>query len=216
MARTPGCSFLGATPTEANATVGGLNVDPMKVIVDSGSDITLISQKALGGLTYPPKIKAGQDIKLIQATGRSSISGFITLDLFFHTDDGPVKLNVEAYVVKGMTAPFILGNDFADQYSISVIREEGQAYLQFGASGRRLQVAKSTSPPLIDEDGHAFKVKVQPGIVQHGPKAKIHRRNQKLNRKARFRRQNSDVWATERVVIPPETSVAVPVQLSFT
>jgi hypothetical protein len=176
MARPPGCSFLGAEPTEAMATVNELNVDPIKVIIDSGSDITLISQKALENLSHPPKVKGGQSIKLIQVTGKSAISGFVNLDLFFHTPEGPVKLNVDAYVVKGMTAPFILGNDFTDQYSISILREEGEAYLQFGNSDRRLNVTSSTAPPLSNEDGHAFKVKVRPGLTQHGPKAKVHRR----------------------------------------
>ncbi|KAJ7606274.1 hypothetical protein DFH06DRAFT_1348161 [Mycena polygramma] len=195
--------------------VNGLNVDPMKVIIDSGSDITLISLKALERLLNPPKIKAGQDIKLVQVTGKSSISGYVTLDLFFHTPDGPVKLTVEAYVVKGMSAPFILGNDFADQYSISVIRDDGEAYLEFGSSERRLKVNSSTSALYEDEDGHAFRVKVRTGLTQHGPKAKVHRRNQKLNRKKRLRYQNCEVWAAKRVVIPPETSVAVPVQAVF-
>jgi hypothetical protein len=99
-------------------------------------------------------------------------------------DEGSVKLNVEAYVVKEMTILFILGNNFTDQYLILVIRENGDAHLQFENSGRRLKVATSTSPPLIDEDGHAFKIKAFPRIAQHGPKAQIYRQNQKLNRKA--------------------------------
>jgi hypothetical protein len=31
-------------------------------------------------------------------------------------------MNVEAYIVKGMKPPFILGNDFAEQYKISIER----------------------------------------------------------------------------------------------
>jgi hypothetical protein len=69
----------------------------------------------------PPKIRQGQRINLVQVTRKASISGYVEVDLYFHTPDGPVKINVEAYVVKGMTSPFILGNDFVDQYSISVI-----------------------------------------------------------------------------------------------
>jgi len=66
----------------------------------------------------PPKIK--QDKGSISPSHRNaSISGYVWSRLYFHTPDGPVKINVEAYVVKGMTSPFILGNDFADQYSIS-------------------------------------------------------------------------------------------------
>jgi hypothetical protein len=215
MARPPGCSFLGARATEATATVGGLDVDPLSVIIDSGSDITLISEKALESLTHMPRTKAGQRINLIQVTGKSVISGYVTLDLYFHTDDGPVKLTVEAYVVKGMTTPFILGNDFSDQYSISVVRREGESYLVFGDSGREINVATSTSPALMDEDGHAFKVRVLPGIQQHGSKAQIHRKHQKLKRRERLRRVNHEVRSEARIVISPETSVAVPVKLHF-
>ena len=57
---------------------------------------------------------------LVQVTGKASISGYVELDLYFHTKEGPVKIKVKAYVVKGMTTPLILGNDFVDQYSLSV------------------------------------------------------------------------------------------------
>jgi len=69
----------------------------------------------------PPKLKQGQRINLVQVTGNAFISGYVEVDIYFHTSEGPVEINVEAYVVKGMTSPFILGNDFANQYSISVI-----------------------------------------------------------------------------------------------
>ena len=69
----------------------------------------------------PIKLQQGQRVNLVQVTRNASISGYVDIDLYFHTPDGPVKINVEAYVVKGMSTPLILGNDFADQYSISVI-----------------------------------------------------------------------------------------------
>jgi hypothetical protein len=97
---------------------------------------------------------------LVQVTRNTSISGYVEVDLYFHTPDGPVKINVEAYVVKGMTSPFILGNDFVDQYLISVIQQEGGCNLEFGDSGQRMVVENSISPPFIDEDGHAFKVQI--------------------------------------------------------
>jgi hypothetical protein len=195
--------------------VNGLNVDPMKVIVDSGSDITLMSQKALDKVSRPLKLKGGQDIEFIQVTGKASISGLVTLNLFSHTSEGPMKLTVEAYIVNGVSAPFILGNDFSDQYSISIIREEGAAYLECGNSGRRLKVNSSTLTPMQDEDGHAFKVIVRQELQQHVPKAKVHRRNQKLNRKSRLRHQNNEVLATKKVIIAPETGIAIPVPASF-
>ncbi|KZT28376.1 hypothetical protein NEOLEDRAFT_1031208, partial [Neolentinus lepideus HHB14362 ss-1] len=123
MARPMGTCFLGVKATKTNAFLGGINGLRSEVIVDSGSDITLISQKVLSSLLNTPRIKTGQKINLIQVTGNAWISGFVMLDLIFPTPEGPVKMNVEAYVVNGMSAPLILGNDFADQYSISILRE---------------------------------------------------------------------------------------------
>lgn len=59
MARPPGCAFLGSRATQTTVTVGGPDLDPMKIIVDSGSDITLISQKTLEKLTTKLKVRAG-------------------------------------------------------------------------------------------------------------------------------------------------------------
>jgi hypothetical protein len=47
MARPGGSSFLWSKATEAHATVGSLTADPIIIIVDTGSDITLISRKTL-------------------------------------------------------------------------------------------------------------------------------------------------------------------------
>ena len=135
LARPPGCSFLGARATETWASLNSPDVTPIPVIVDSGSDITLISQKALEQMQKPPKIKTGQRIKLVQVTGNAIITGYVILDMYFESDQGPVLVKVEAYVVKGMSTPFILGNDFADQYSISLLREDGKSTLLFGKSG---------------------------------------------------------------------------------
>lgn len=106
------------------------------------------------------------------------------IELYFHTPDGPVKINVEAYVVKGMSTPFILGNDFADQYLILVMRQEQNSQLIFGNSGRSLPVENSTSPAFTDNDGHAFKVNIiKPGILKE---SSSHHKSQKYKHKARF------------------------------
>ena len=90
------------------------------------------------------KLRQGQKINLVQVMGNASTSGYMDIDLYFHKPDGQVKINVEAYVVKGMSTPFILGNDFTDQYSILVIWKE------------RMPVNNSVSPPFIDEEGQAL------------------------------------------------------------
>lgn len=212
MARPPGCTFLGASAIQAKALLGESEQEETTVIIDSGSDITLIAQDTLDSLISKPKLKTGQKINLIQVTGSSSISGYVTLDLVFQTPEGPVKINVEAYVVKGMTTPFILGNDFSDQYSISLLRNEGRTYLLFGDSQRKLEVQNSTGPLLINKAGSVFRVRVLPS---QSNKSKLHRRNQKLRRRAKIRSSSSEVRATQRVVIPPLTSKAIPVNAYF-
>ena len=82
----------------------------------------------------PIKLRQGQQVNLVQVTGNASISGYVNIDLHFHTLDGHVKTNVEAYVVKGMSTPLILGNDFVDQYLISIIFQEGSCTIEFGDS----------------------------------------------------------------------------------
>ena len=201
--------------TEAYASINDPDAKAIPVIIDSGSDITLISQKTLDRMLKAPKIRAGQRIKLIQVTGKTIITGYVILDLIFRTPKGPVKINVEAYVVKGMSAEFILGNDFTDQYSISIIRNDGESSLIFGKSGRSVVVHNSLTTPFLDEDGHTFKVRVRPDITNRILKSKAHRKSQV--RKKRIKRQRSELQVRSRyqVNIPPESSKLVEVCVDF-
>ena len=60
LAHPPGCSFLGAKMTEAYASIGDLDAKPIPVVINSGSDITLISQKTLDRMLKAPKVRVGQ------------------------------------------------------------------------------------------------------------------------------------------------------------
>ena len=214
-ARPPGCSFLGARATETLANLDDPRAQPIQVIVDSGSDITLISQQALDQMIKPPKVRSGQRIKLVQVTGNTIINGYVALDLYFETEKGPVLMKVEAYVVKGMSTPFILGNDFTDQYSISLLRNDGQSSLLFGESGRSKKVHNTVTSPFLDEDGHAFKILVRPGITSKVLKAKAHRKSQKLKRRFNYRSRETHVRTTCSVQIAPESTRLVKVQANF-
>ena len=194
------------------ASIGGLDEEEIKVIIDSGSDITLISENALEALRNKLKVKKGQRIDLIHVTGSTTISGYVTIDLTFRTENGPVKIIVEAYMVKGMTTLFILGNDFMDQYSISIARDEGNSYLNFGRTGRRLKVESSIRSLYLTDQGHTFKVRVILNFTARNFKIKIHRKNQKSKRKLRLQVNSSEVRVTERTVIPPLMSKLVSVE----
>ena len=177
--------------------------------------ITLISEKVVERMTIQPKIRTGQRINLIQVTGNTVITGYIALNLYFETEEGPVLIRVEAYVVKGMSTPFILGNDFTDQYSISLLRENGQSSLVFGQSGRSKKVHNSLTSSFIDEDGHAFKVRVRADIIAKALKARVHRKSQKLKRQSVQRSTDNRVRLENTVQIAPESTKLVKVWANF-
>jgi len=70
MAQPPGCSFLGATVAHVPVTVNSPTENPSDIIIDSGSNITLISMKTLNVLVEVLKIKKGQKPKLRASGGR--------------------------------------------------------------------------------------------------------------------------------------------------
>ncbi|KAG8942695.1 hypothetical protein FRC03_002928, partial [Tulasnella sp. 419] len=84
----------------AKAKIGQDNQHIIDVIIDSGSDITLISSLQLLLISPKPKIKTGQRVHLVQVTGKATISGYIEVPLTYVTPKGPVTIVVEAYVVK--------------------------------------------------------------------------------------------------------------------
>jgi hypothetical protein len=213
--RPPGCTFLGSRPTEVNVSVGPMPSDILRMISDSGSDITLISEKALRRLSNSPKLRAGQKINLIQVTGSTTISGYVRLDLVFETEDGPVEMDVEAYVVRGMSNDFIFGNDYADQYDISLIRENGTCRLVLGNSGRSIPVETSMATSMVDENGKSFKVSVQQERLSRMTRVQAHRKRQVEKRHRRIRFRTGEVKSSERIVIPAGSCCRVPVNIHF-
>ncbi|KDR72018.1 hypothetical protein GALMADRAFT_74250, partial [Galerina marginata CBS 339.88] len=195
-ARPSGCSFLGSRATQALVAINDPQSKLMPIIIDSGSDITLIAEATWANMLKAPKLRTGQKINLIQVTGKASINGYINVDLHFNTADGPVSMNVDAYVVKGMSTPFILGNDFADQYSISLIRKEGESHILFGETGRSMKVLNCFDTGSKEGDHLGFKIK-------------------KLKREHRKRLANREVRSIDQVSIPPETSKLIHVNANF-
>lgn len=208
LARPPGCAFMGANATAAKALLGKDATDYTNVIIDSGSDITLISHTTWQGLKNPPKSRSGQEVNLIQVTGKSTITGYIDLPILFQTDDSFVELNVEAYIVKGMNVPFILGNDLADQCSLSIIRKETNTFLDFGQTGRRVQVLNALSSPYVDDEGHTFRITF---LVRTGEK----RKKTHCSRSKKKRPREPLVRIHRDTTIAPETMLRVLIDVDF-
>jgi hypothetical protein len=203
-ARPPGCTFLGAKAIVASVHLVQEDCNPTDLVIDSGSDITLISENYLKNMKNPPKPKSGQRINLIQLTGSAAITGYVNLPIFFPTQFGSVRMDVEAYVVKGMTAPLILGNDFADQFDLSLIRQDGVTRLLLGSSQRHVNVENSTSP-FIDDQGKPFKVLVVPQAESKCYKVSAHKKQQRLRRLRKRQTSDKFIRAGETISIPPET-----------
>ena len=83
------------------------------VVGDSSAAPTLISKGFLDRLQFSkPKPHAGQKLKLLQLTGSAGCSEYVQLNLFFHSQIGPMCLKgVGAYVVKDMKANMLIGED---------------------------------------------------------------------------------------------------------
>lgn len=200
MSRPPGCSFPGATATGVRGLIGLGATDYSRIIIDSGADITLISEEAYRRIPLPPKPMKGQKVTLRQVTGKSLLQGFIKLPIIFDTPDGMVEISVDAYIVKGMSVSLIIGNDFADQYSLSLIQQGEQTFLELGSSGRRCPVENSVGYVLEELDGHSFHVLL---AQSDKPRKKTHC----------GRRSHSEdyVWAAEDFQLKPEQVSSVPV-----
>jgi hypothetical protein len=214
MSRPTGCSFLGAKATVANANLLERGKNPVDIIIDSGSDITLISHKMLQALTPQPKVQRGQRINLVQVTGNATISGFTKIPMYFETSKGPIRLQVEAYIVKGMSTPLILGNDFADQYQLSIIRNVEGTQLMFGNTGRSVPVHNSVISTLVNDEGKTFRVLTNKNHVDKITRNRVHRVNKRRRLQVREREAQGSVRATEEARIAPRTCKKVKVQLN--
>ena len=204
MERPKGCSFIGSKPSIVTATLGQIQGPKTEVIIDSGSDITLVSQKAISKMPIPLKEHMGKKVTLSQVTAKTSIQSYVDLPLFFETHQGPVQINVEAYVVKGMTTPLIMGNDFADQYSLSIERKGGESSLRFADSGRVLKLNNSTSDLHLPKEVKAFLATI---------KKKRHLMRNKECKKAKIKGNLFTVKGNQE--IPPFTTTQVLINIQW-
>ena len=203
MSRPAGCSFLGTKAVMAKAKLSNSEIHDTDIIIDSGSDIPLISSECLKNLVSKPKVKTGQKINLVQVTGSATINGYVDIPIYFTTSEGNVLLEVEAYVVKGMSTPFILGNDFADQYQLSIMRKEGHTKLILGESNREINADNSTSGGMYDLNGSTFKISVKKPSTGENFKQLLVRYKRKISEKRRRRARDPFLRAAKDVVIPP-------------
>src|SRR6267154_1585683 len=73
-----------------------------------------------------------------------------------------------------------------------------------------MAVNNSISPQFLDEEGHAFKLRVLKSSTQS-----THRKNQRFKRKTKFRENDKKIRSVVKIIIPPETSITILILANF-
>src|ERR1700735_3942568 len=73
-----------------------------------------------------------------------------------------------------------------------------------------MPVNNLVSPPFINKEGHTFKL-----CVLNSSSQSIHQKNQRFKQKTKFRKTDRNVQSSNKIIIPPETLVAVPILTNF-
>ncbi|KAL1658114.1 hypothetical protein GGG16DRAFT_26882, partial [Schizophyllum commune] len=111
--RPEGFNSLGSRALRIQVCFNQLNSEPKEGRLDSGADITLLSEEELKSWENAPKPKQGMRMKLFHLTGHAKVLGYVRFKMFTLTVSGEfVQFTVEAYVVRGMKVPILLGEDF--------------------------------------------------------------------------------------------------------
>ena len=146
--RPPGHAVQGIEAFKVLCHVNCLQEAASVVVGDSGAAPTLISERFWKSLKWSsPKPRFGEKLKLIELTGSAKCSEYVRLNLYFRSQFGPVCLKgVEAYVVKGMQANMIIGEDTQIPWQLHTKRPEGKRFWQVGDSAHHIPAIAGSAP----------------------------------------------------------------------
>ena len=151
-----GLGSLGSRALHIKAQVHSLNNHFVQAHLDSGADITLMSEEFYNTIDDLPKLKEGLRMKLYHLTGNAKVLGYVKTHLFALATDGAIiSFELEAYVVRGMRVPLLLGEDFQTTYEIGLKRfASGHTEVQIGK--RIIEASSAASVNLGFEIRQAF------------------------------------------------------------
>ena len=92
-----------------------------------------------------PRLREEMRMKLYHLTGGAKVLGCVKTELYaLARDESIVSFELEAYMVRNMNVPILLGEDFQTTYELSVTRyTSGHCYVAIGQSGRVISAASS-------------------------------------------------------------------------
>ncbi|KAF9012240.1 hypothetical protein BDZ89DRAFT_963576 [Hymenopellis radicata] len=126
--------------------------------LDSGADITLLSEEYCLKHGEFPKPRLGMKLRLYQLTGDAKVLGYVRIPLYVKTLEGTTLcFSTEAYVVRGMNVPLLLGEDFQTSYKFNIQRyDNGDHRVKVGESPYYIQASGSKHVELGFEVRRAF------------------------------------------------------------
>jgi hypothetical protein len=114
--------------------VGSLDTTPIKRRLDSGADITLMSEEYFLSLGYLPKPCEGLHMRLYALMGEARVLGFTKFTMYSQAVNGAlISSEVEVYVMRNMRVPLLLGEDFQMAYELGTTRySSGHCEIRIG------------------------------------------------------------------------------------
>ncbi|KJA13755.1 hypothetical protein HYPSUDRAFT_107509, partial [Hypholoma sublateritium FD-334 SS-4] len=145
-----GLGSLGTKSLRIFTKILGINREAIETRLDSGADITLMSEECYNSVEGLPKIRDGMRMKLYHLTGGAKVLGYVRTVIFANATDGTiVSFELEAYVVRGMRVPLLLGEDFQSTYEIGIIcHASGRTEVKVG--NRDPRTIEASSAPGVE------------------------------------------------------------------
>lgn len=146
----PGRAAVGTSVLSVRGRVNRVEEREIDLRLDSGADVSLISQDFLETLKVKPAIRQGMKMRLWQLTSQNeALAGYVNVPLFVEAEDGTIlETEIEAYIVPGMSVDILLGEDYQQSHEIAVRRSiETGTRIKFG----RLATQHESRPSLEDK-----------------------------------------------------------------
>jgi hypothetical protein len=159
----PGLGSLGVRALHMKVAIGSPDAAAIKGRLDSGADITLMSEEYFLSLGYLPKPREGLRMRLYALTGEARVLGFTKFTMYARAIDGAlISFEVEAYVVRNMRVPLLLGEDFQMAYELGTTRySSGHCEIRIGQTEHVIPASSAEAVDLGFEVRHVHAVRAK-------------------------------------------------------
>ena len=119
-------------------------------MADSRAGATLLARELYDDLKEQGlRMKQGLKMRLLQLTGEAKCQGYVSINLYFQLQLGYIRLKeVEAYVLKGLTVPLLLGEDVQTAWCLHTMRQEESIYWLVGNSEHWIPLRNQMRPAI--------------------------------------------------------------------